>query len=219
MEWPWAKTLLEKMKGLACGVTEIPGSFYRKVANAAGGASEAYPSVDDKAVTGLPADFGSRSGVGHVAELPTLPWPALYELNSRSSELTEEQASRIHEIWRKPRLLEGGGYVPRLEQVRNDQEWIAAHGTEVDIANTSYRDLPIDYQQENQESAKVALPAVLNEYLSGRDPSRSDFIEEAGSRVHDAWLERNRDWAPPDQSVRYGDLTDSLILQHYPQSC
>ncbi|MGW5383496.1 hypothetical protein [Nocardia sp. NPDC003963] len=78
----------------------------------------------------------------------------------------------------------------------------------MDIANTAYRDLPLDYRRENQESAKVATPLVLDEHLAGRDPSRTDFVEASSSRVHDAWLERNRAWAPPEQSLPYDRLTE-----------
>lgn len=130
-------------------------------------------------------------------------------LASRSNHLIEELASQLHEVWRSPRLLEDGTYEPRPKQVRNDPAWVLAHGTDqVDIANTAYRDLPLDYKLENQESAKVAMPLVIGEVTSGRDPGRSDFIEDASRRVHDAWLDRNREWAPPEQDLAYSELSE-----------
>ncbi|GGL07439.1 hypothetical protein [Nocardia jinanensis] len=128
---------------------------------------------------------------------------------ARRDELTEELASRLHNEWRAPRLRDDGRYEERPKQVRDDQEWITAHGTDqVDIANTDYRDLPLDYRRENQESAKVALPLALDEHLAGRDPARAGFVEDASEQVHIAWLDRNRDWAPPDQSLPYGRLSE-----------
>jgi hypothetical protein len=73
-----------------------------------------------------------------------------YEDNKAIESMKNAIASQLHEDWRKTRLNEDGTYEPRLKNT-SDQEWIAAHdgSTEVDIANTTYENLPADWQAEN----------------------------------------------------------------------
>jgi hypothetical protein len=100
-------------------------------------------------------------------------------------------ASALHEDWRRTRLQADGGYEPRVKAT-TDEAWIAAHGTnQVDIANTAYPELPDDWQAENRAAAGVVVE------LLGRgaiDLSVADQRAEAGSVIHQAWLERNP-WA------------------------
>ncbi len=105
-----------------------------------------------------------------------------------------EMASLAHDDWRAPRKQEDGSYEPRVKQTK-DQAWTDAHEgkTEIDIANTSYAELPSDWQAENKASAEVAIDAVLKADQAG-EPLNNTFIEGAASGIHDAWLQRN-EWA------------------------
>ncbi|MFI9533549.1 hypothetical protein ACIG56_09905 [Nocardia fusca] len=196
---------LRRLSNAVAGVTRINEAPTRGVADAALDASGTMVRTED-AITGtMNRDFGDRPDTAAGLSYRSPGGPSAV----RREELTEELASRLHNEWRAPRLRDDGSYEERPKQVRDDQVWIAEHGTDqVDIANTDYRDLPLDYRRENQESAKVALPLVLDEHLAGRDPARAVFVEDASEQVHIAWLDRNRDWAPPDQSLPYSRLSE-----------
>lgn len=123
-------------------------------------------------------------------------------------------ASRFHEDWRKPRLKEDGTYEPRWKRIKKDKEFIAnavnsdtvrvtADGVEVDIANTSFEDLPFDYQEENLLAAEV----VVN-LLKGKKKLSAEEIEELSSIVHDEWLKRNTWAAGGELDVPYKDLPE-----------
>lgn len=117
-------------------------------------------------------------------------------------------ASSFHEDWRASRKLPGGGYEPR-PKTTVDQKWIRAHGTDrVDVANTRYRDLPADWQQNNKASADVAVRSIYEGKRQGADVRSPEFIESASKNVHDAWLDRNGELAPLDQRLAYEDLTE-----------
>jgi hypothetical protein len=124
-------------------------------------------------------------------------------------------AGHLHDTWRSPRALEDGTYEPRIKPT-TDQAWIESHGTDqVDIANTSYEELPSDWQLENKESAAAALMAVykIAFYGEGRYGERNflsfkHFVEWASSEVHDAWLDRSGQGAPPEQNLPYEKLSD-----------
>ena len=63
----------------------------------------------------------------------------------------------MHDEWRAPRRLDDGRYEPRPKKT-TDQAWIAKNNTdEVDIANTDYKDLPVDREKETKASATVAV--------------------------------------------------------------
>jgi hypothetical protein len=103
-------------------------------------------------------------------------------------------AGLLHESWREGRLDKATGqYTPRLKLTK-DKEWISAHGgvEELDIANTSFSDLPKDYQEENYLSAKVAI----------------EKIEDLLNLIHDNWLDRNDVNATPEQKTQYSRLSD-----------
>lgn len=123
-------------------------------------------------------------------------------------------ASRFHEDWRKPRLREDGSYEPRWKKIKKDEEFIrnavpcdtvrvTADGVEVDIANTSFEDLPFDYQEENLLAAEV----VVN-LLQGKKKLSAEEIEQLSSIVHDEWLKRNTWAAGGELDVPYKDLPE-----------
>ncbi|MGW1741379.1 hypothetical protein ACWCPQ_21540 [Nocardia sp. NPDC001965] len=92
----------------------------------------------------------------------------------------------------------------------HDLEWISEHDIDqVYLVRTAYRDLPFDFRRDNYESAKVAIDLVLDEYLAGRDPGTTEFLEGASERVHIAWLDRNHERAPADQRLPYTLLTEA----------
>jgi len=102
-------------------------------------------------------------------------------------------ASALHEDWRKTRLQEDGTFEPRIKPTK-DEAWIAERGTDqVDIANSSYFELPADWQAENKAAAEVVVD-VLAEANGQVDLSNEDHRDYVGTRIHDAWLSRN-DWA------------------------
>lgn len=117
-------------------------------------------------------------------------------------------AGRLHDRWRASRRLPDGGYEPRMKTT-TDPAWIRRHGTDqVDIANTRYADLPADWQKENKESATVAVRLVDDARRRGVDLDSDEFMEAAGEKVHDAWLDRNGGWAPPEQRLPYAELSE-----------
>lgn len=127
---------------------------------------------------------------------------------SESSERVTELADQLHEDWRATRRQEHGTFEPRMKTT-NDATWIEQHGGEadVDIANTRYRDLPSDWQAENQASAEVAIREVERAIRRGENLDEN-FVEKASSSIHDAWLSRNGSWAPPEQNRPYGELSE-----------
>src|SRR3989344_7374212 len=105
----------------------------------------------------------------------------------------EMLANILHENWRQERLdAKTGVYEPRIKTTV-DANWMQAHGgkTEVDIANTPYAELPVDWQQENRVAAKQSL----------------ELIENALIIIHDRWLERNENEAIEEQKLRYSKLS------------
>ena len=123
-------------------------------------------------------------------------------------------ASRLHEDWRKPRLKDDGTYEPRWKKIKKDKEFIAnskpcdtiritPDGVEVDIANTSFIDLPFDYQEENLLAAEV----VVN-ILKDKKCLTAKEIEELSDIVHEEWLKRNT-WAKGGElDIPYKELPE-----------
>ena len=114
--------------------------------------------------------------------------------------------SRLHEDWRKTRLNEDGSYEPRIKQT-SDQEWISKNGTiEVDIANTTYDNLPEDWRGENKAAAAVIV-GIFDEYNGVVELDNPIIRSRVGNKVHDAWLDRNGAWAPESQKMPFDDLS------------
>ena len=126
---------------------------------------------------------------------------------SQKQELIIGLASVLHEEWRNNRLLPDGTYQPRLKTT-TDNNWINKNNTDqVDIANTSFTSLPMDWQQENTAAATVAMNEVFSAYEKGVKLDRA-FIEKASEQVHIEWLVRNSEWAPENQKLPYAQLTE-----------
>ena len=137
------------------------------------------------------------------------------ESGTRSPELTPEVkqqlvtklGSLLHDEWRAPRKQADGSFEPRKKKTK-DETWATAHGTsEVDIANTSFADLPSDWQGENRAAAEVAMNEVFSAVGSGGLLDAA-FVEKASVAVHDKWLERNGAWAPAEQKKPFGELAE-----------
>lgn len=102
-------------------------------------------------------------------------------------------AAPAHEKWRSSHeIMPDGTYEPRLKTTA-DEAWIAAHDgeTTVDIANTSFADLPTEFQAENKESAIIALKEAYMVGFYGPDSYDSkefmyfaDTIDYVGKIVH-----------------------------------
>lgn len=108
--------------------------------------------------------------------------------------------SDLHEVWRAPRKREDGTFEPRIKK-SNDEDWNIIHGTdEVDIANCSFEQLPLNWQYENLEAARVAIELVYDKTISG-ETFTAEEIEQMASVIHDEWLKRN-DWV---FNPEYGD--------------
>ena len=104
----------------------------------------------------------------------------------------ESMWSDLHEEWRKTRLKEDGTYEPRMKKSK-DAERTQKHWTDdVDIANTSFADLPSNWKYENLEAAKVAIELVFDKVVAWEEITE-EMIDEMASVVHDEWLKRN-DW-------------------------
>lgn len=142
-----------------------------------------------------------------------------HELNNNNEQdLTEAQlakqqliakvGSAFHEQWRETRRIEDGSFEPR-EKSTSDQAWIEANGTDmVDIANTSYEDLPEDWKGENKAAAEfvVGLREELSEAGVIDDLEDTDVREHIGDEIHNAWLGRN-EWAKDgDLGVQFTEL-------------
>ena len=113
------------------------------------------------------------------------------EENNIKEALTYAIGSDLHETWRKPRKRNDGTYEPKIKYSKDDK-WNEIHGTTfVDIANTSFDELPSNWQYENLESAKVVINLVYEKIISEIEITHDD-IEKMASVVHNKWLERNK---------------------------
>jgi hypothetical protein len=98
-------------------------------------------------------------------------------------------ASAFHADWQKTQAPEGSGRKPKFKTTK-DEAWIKKHGTDqVDIANTSYADLPDDWQKENRDAAEV-VQRILKEHGGTVDLSDEKTRLEVGDQIHKAWLSR-----------------------------
>lgn len=116
-------------------------------------------------------------------------------------------ASTLHEEWRKTRLNPDGTYEPRIKST-SDQAWIDSRGgvAEVDIANTSFGELPADWQEENTIASAIVIDELAKYDLS---EVSDDVVEQISSTVHDKWLERNG-WAKGGElDVPYIELPET----------
>ena len=114
--------------------------------------------------------------------------------------LSYSLGSDLHEAWRAPRKLEDGTFESRMKKSK-DEDWNKAHGTDdVDIANTSFKDLPSNWQYENLEAARVCIELVFDKVVNGEVITDDELIQMA-TKIHDEWLKRNN-WV---YDTQYGD--------------
>jgi hypothetical protein len=126
-------------------------------------------------------------------------------------------AGQAHGEWCAGRtIMLDGSYEPRPKKTK-DEVWIAAHGgvDEPDIANTAFADLPADHQQENLDSARVALKEayMIGFYGEGQYGDRNfmhfeHHTDYAGNVIHIKWLDRNGAWAPDSQKLPFHSLSE-----------
>lgn len=114
--------------------------------------------------------------------------------------------SAFHEDWRKTRLDEATGtFDPRVKET-SDESWIEANGSnQVDIANSTYDQLPEDWKAENKAAAEVVV-GVMVDKDGAVDLSDDATRSEVGGIVHDAWLSRNEWAAGGDLDKPFNDL-------------
>lgn len=127
------------------------------------------------------------------------------ELSAEQQEQVKTLGSAFHEQWRQTRLNEDGSFEPRVKGT-SDKNWVEAHGTDqVDIANTSFAELPADWQAENAAAAETVV-RIVAEYPDGVDLSDTDTAIAIGEKIHSAWLSRN-EWAKDGElGVSFLDL-------------
>ena len=119
----------------------------------------------------------------------------------------KEVAGDLHDEWREPRKTSDGEYEPRIKKT-NDEKWIEENSTnEVDIANTIYEKLPSDWQEENKASARVAISEIIKA-TNKKGELNDSFVEYASTTVHEKWLDRNGEYAPPEQNKPYNELSE-----------
>lgn len=139
-----------------------------------------------------------------MSEIPTPDEPI------KPVDIVAKVASKLHDAWREPRRIEGTNtFEPRIKPAK-DEAWIASHNgqTEVDIANTSYEDLPEPWKAENRAAAQSAVNEIKKAEASGI-PLDESFIETASDAQHVEWLERNGSWAEEQQKLPYSELPES----------
>ncbi len=128
---------------------------------------------------------------------------------NKAEEKIAQLGSQLHDEWRASRYREDlKDYEPRVKKT-TDPLWQIAHDgkTEVDIANTSYGDLPEDWKGENKASAEVTVTEIEKAVQAGVELDDA-FVENASSVLHDKWLERNGSWAPTEQKKPYAELSE-----------
>ncbi|KKP38225.1 MAG: hypothetical protein UR28_C0020G0034 [Candidatus Peregrinibacteria bacterium GW2011_GWF2_33_10] len=130
-------------------------------------------------------------------------------LASWGTQSHQENSSRAlaNELQTRRDYLAGLGskevFEPRIKATK-DEAWKAARGVEkVDIANTSFADLPSDWRA----AAEVAMGELFRQVESGGLLDDS-FVEQAAATVHDKWLERNGSWAPAEQNKPFEELSE-----------
>lgn len=72
-----------------------------------------------------------------------------------------------------------------------NKEQISEHGTdEVDIANSSFAELPSDWQKKNLEAARVVINLVYDKIVAGEEITEDD-MNKMTATIHEEWLKRN----------------------------
>lgn len=160
--------------------------------------SEEVSKARERNVTGamlhLEANEGSYRTAAAKDALESGVWVSTPEARELA---TQSLGSEFHERWRQD-WHEQNEQKEEPEDGRpkktTDTAWINKNGTDiVDIANTSFEDLPTDWQAENAAAAEVVV-GIIDSLDGDVDLGNDEVREQVGSMVHDAWLERNA-WA------------------------
>lgn len=139
-------------------------------------------------------------------------WTTFESAELAKAYFAESMWSDLHEEWRRSRLKEDWTYEQRWKKSK-DAEWTKAHGTDdVDIANTSFAELPSNRKYENLEAGKVAIELVFDKVISWEEIT-DEMIEEMASIVHEKWLERNswvfdKEYGNPTLAQEYAKLPE-----------
>ena len=108
-------------------------------------------------------------------------------------------ASRLHERWRMPRMLEDGTFTPRLKNV---------DGVMFDIANLDFDSLPSRFQKANLVASHCASRFIEATYSKRQRTDSSRFLEKASEHQHIAWMKSNPWCTDPGQMCSYAELTE-----------
>ena len=128
------------------------------------------------------------------------------DINTIKQVLSYALAEDIHETWRSFRKKEDGTYEPRIKESK-DNNWNIKHQTNiVDIANSSFDELPENWQYENLEAAKVAIDLVYDKTIAF-EPITFDELEQMAAIIHNEWLKRNSWVIDPKLTVPYNKLS------------
>ena len=138
----------------------------------------------------------------------------------KKDEELDKVASSFHDDWRELRKKrKDGSYEPRnkaLIEKDGKEEWVNKEDIgdnklimKQDIANTDFKDLHEFWQKENLDAAETVVGLVR----SHKGEFDEDFIEEASSKVHEKWLERNEwvydeSYGNPNLALPYKELKE-----------
>lgn len=132
-------------------------------------------------------------------------------------------ASELHDRWRN-RQFASHNRAPHVKRT-TDLKWSARHAgtSDVDLANTSFEELPSDWKGENRVAAQVAVELVKQQIARGGALDEA-FVERAAKIVHTKWLERAGDTAsslrvpfnelPNDEKEKDRDHMRAAIAVH-----
>lgn len=169
------------------------GKYYAIVRSKSGTKSTLYPIP-------LKGDEIERAGSsGYYFSTPSdLMRKRLSGSDMSKNFLAHSIARELHRSWqeRSPLTNSGG---PRQSVFTTSKD-----GEKVDLANTSYDDLPEDLREENYESAKSVIDAISRSKDYGG--SEDLFVPAA---IHKSWMERNSDDDRNELKVSYRDLNDT----------
>lgn len=102
-----------------------------------------------------------------------------------------ELAAKLHSTYCDDNYKQTDGtYKSRIKETK-DPIYIKKHNTnKVDIANTSFENLPLDYQVDNFLASKLILELVEEKHYE-----TGDYIGKLGTKIHNDWIKRNTEYA------------------------
>jgi len=131
------------------------------------------------------------------------------------SQLDWDIAKMAHGGWQESQIPDGDKRTAKFKLVVMDVVWIASHGgiNRVDIANTSFDELPWDYQRDNLRSVQIAVNKLKVEIRSGDTLDRLKYIEEAAEQVQGEFRHDRKTRGielPIEQDMSYRELSNEL---------